>query len=397
MLRVGVLFGGKTVEHEVSIISAVQAMAAMDPEKYEVIPIYITKDYEWYTGDFLKDMESYRDMELMKRYAKQVVLCRKEGSFFLQTTGFFKYLYKELDLVFPIVHGNHTEDGSIQGYLTTLGIPYVGSSVAGSALGQDKVFMKQVFKENGLPVVDYVWFYDTEYFDNSLEFEKKIEKLGYPVVVKPATLGSSIGITKVEKKQELRKAIENAIVYDTKIVVEKAIEHLCEVNCSVIGTYEYQEASVLEEVVRNDAILSYQDKYLGSAKTKGMKSLKASKGMASTSRILPAKIDADLTKKIQDTSKEVFRVLGLCGVCRIDYLIDQQTKKYYINEPNTIPGSLSFYLWEETGRPYSSLLDTLITTAVKNYKAMEKKTTSFESNILSNYGGTKGFKGKLRK
>ncbi len=397
MLRVGVIYGGKTVEHEVSIISAVQAMAAMDPEKYEVIPIYITKNYEWYTGDFLKEMDSYRDMDLLKRYAKQVVLCRKKGSFFLQTMGLFKYLYKELDLVFPIVHGNNTEDGSLQGYLTTLGIPFVGSNVAGSAIGQDKVFMKQVFKENGLPVVDYVWFYDNEYFDDTEKIQKKVETLGYPVVVKPATLGSSIGITKVDKKQDLKKAIETAILYDTKIVVEKAVENLCEVNCSVIGNYEYQEASVLEEVMRNDAILSYQDKYIGSSKTKGMKSLKASKGMASTSRVLPAKIGDDLTKKVQDTSKEVFRILGLSGVCRIDYLIDKKTKHYYINEPNTIPGSLSFYLWEETGKPYRTLLDTLITTAIKNYKAMEKKTTSFDSNILANYGGSKGFKGKLRK
>ena len=392
-IKVGVIFGGETVEHEVSIITAVQAMEHMNQDKYEIIPIYISKDRIWYTGTMLREIDVYKDFNELKRYAKQVVLTKIDDKFYLQKTkGIFRKNVTDIDIAFPIVHGNNVEDGSLQGYLESVGIPYVGSKVLGSALGQDKVVMKQVFKDMHLPIVDYTWFFDSEYADDTEKIFDNVKKLGYPVVVKPATLGSSVGITFVKKESELANAIEEAMKYDVKVVVEKAVENLVEVNCSVFGNYSHQETSVIEEVISDEDILTYQDKYAGGSKGK----LKGgSKGMASASRIIPARIDKKLEEDIKDTSKQVFKSLNLSGVCRIDYLIDKKTKKYYVNEPNTIPGSLAFYLWEPAGKKYEELLDDMITISIKDYKNRSRKIYSFESNILSNIGikGLKGLKG----
>ncbi len=390
-IKVGVIFGGETVEHEVSIISAIQAMKSLNEDKYEIIPIYISKDRIWYTGAPLREIEFFKDFENNKTYAKRVTLYKKKEGFFLQkTSGLFRSDVTDLDIILPIVHGNNVEDGSLAGYLDSVGIPYVGSKVLGSALGQDKVVMKQVMKASNLPVVDYVWFYDTEYLEKKDDITNDIKKLGYPVVVKPATLGSSVGITFVKTEKDLDKAIEEAIKYDNKIIVEEAVPNLVEVNASVLGNYEYQKVSPLEEVMGLDEILSYKDKYLSNAK--GSKT-GGSKGMASTSRIVPARISDELTNKIQETSKEVFKALNLSGVCRIDYLIDSKSKKFYVNEPNTIPGSLSFYLWKEANMSYTELLDEMISIAVKDYKSKSKKVNSFETNILEGFSGSKGTKG----
>ena len=389
-IKVGVIFGGETVEHEVSVITAVQAMEHINRDKYDVVPIYISKDRIWYTSPMLTDIEVYKDFKDLKRYAKQVVLTKIDDKFYLQKTkGLFKTNVTDIDIAFPIVHGNNVEDGTLQGYLDSVGIPYVGSKVLGSALGQDKVVMKQVFKNMGLPIVDYTWFFDSEYADDCEKIFDNVKKLGYPVIVKPATLGSSVGITYVKEEKELANAIEEAMKYDVKVVVEKAVKNLVEVNCSVLGNYSYQETSVIEEVTSDEEFLTYADKYIGGSKG----NLKGpSKGMASASRIIPARISKELETNIKETSKAAFKALNLGGVCRIDYLIDKKTNKYYINEPNTIPGSLSFYLWEKTGKKYEDLLDEMITLCIKDYKNRSKKIYSFESNILSNYG-IKGLKG----
>ena len=389
-IKLGVIFGGETVEHEVSIISALQAIKNLNEDKYDIIPIYIAKDKTWYTGHVLLDIDTYKDFENLKRYTKKVTLCKKDGKFVLvNTTGLFRHDVEEVDIILPVVHGNGVEDGSLAGYLETVGIPYVGSHVLASALGQDKVVMKQVLEANNINVVPYTWFFDNEYFDDKDAILKRIEKLGYPVVVKPATLGSSVGIEYVKDKKHIEEAIEEAISYDNKIVIEKAVENLVEVNSSVMGNYEYQRVSPLEEVMGEDEILSFTDKYLSSSKTKGTQS----KGMASTSRIVPARISDKLTHDIGETSKEVFRLFNFSGVVRIDYLIDSKANKYYVNEPNTIPGSLAFYLWKELGMSYKEELDEIISVAIKEYKNKLKKTRSFESNILEGFNGSKGVKG----
>ena len=268
-IRLGVLFGGMSVEHEVSIITAIQAMNKMDQVKYEIIPIYIAKDGKWYTGNMLKDIEIYSDMDLLKRYAKEVVLYNLDGRFVLQNKkGLFKRTIKEIDLAFPIMHGTKGEDGALQGYLETIKIPYCESNTYASCVGQDKIFMKQIFKDNKVNVVKYKWFFDTDYLNDSEAVLKEVEKLGYPMIVKPATLGSSVGIKVCHDVLELQDAITDAIKYDTKILVEEFVKNLKEVNISVLGNYEHQELSVIEEVGSGHELLTYEDKYIGGSKGK---------------------------------------------------------------------------------------------------------------------------------
>ena len=389
-IKIGVIYGGETVEHEVSVISALQAMNNLNEDKYDIVPIYISKDRIWYTGHMLRDIEFYKEFEDEKKYATKVMLYKKGKTFLLQrTTGLFRKDITDLDVILPVVHGNNVEDGSLAGLLDSIGIPYVGSHVLGGALGQDKVVMKQVMESVNLPIVPYTWFYDSEYLDNKENILKEIKKIGFPVIVKPATLGSSIGIEVAKNEKDIESKIEDAMEYDTKIVVEKVIENLTEVNASVLGNYEYQKVSPLEEVMGEDEILSFADKYLGNTKSKGT----ASKGMASTSRIVPARISEKLTKEIQDTAKQVFKVLNLSGVCRVDFLIDNKENKFYVNEPNTCPGSLSFYLWKEAGMKYSELLDEMVSIAIKEYKHKNQKTMSFKSSIFDGFNGSKGLKG----
>ncbi len=383
-LRVGVIFGGESVEHEISVISALQAIESMDKNKYEIVPIYIGKNKIWYTGDLLLDLNNYKDLDLLIKKCKSISLCKKDNEYHLiSTKGLLNKTIDKIDVAFPIVHGQNVEDGTLAGYLDTVGIPYVGSNVLASSMGQDKVIIKEVLKSNNLPIVPYTWFYDVEFEDNQDTILKEIKKIGYPVVVKPASLGSSVGINFVKNEKTIVDAINEAIEYDHKIIVEKAIDNLIEVNCSVLGSYESAKASVIEQVSTDNSILTFDDKYTGEGK---------SKGIVNTARIIPAKISKELTEKIQNTSLAVFRCLNFGGVVRIDYLINSKTNEYFVNEPNTIPGSLSFYLWDKTDLNYSSLIDELITMAIREYKKKQRKQYSFDTNVLKNFNGLKGMK-----
>ena len=398
-IRVGVLYGGKTTEHEVSIITAVQAMGFLNKDKYEVIPMYLTKDNEMYTGEPLKEMDVYKEPELLKRYCKNVVCYNKNGNLTLQNkNGLFKKTVAQVDIVIPAVHGYNMEDGNIQGMLETYGVPYTGSDIYGCTVGQDKVFQKQILQAEGIPVTKYIWFYDNEYYEDEEKILSKVKKIGYPVIVKPARQGSSIGIEIAKDEEMLKSAIEEAIKYDDKILVEEVINNMTELNCSVLGSNSYMQTSSIEQVMGKDEILSFNDKYIGSGAKKGAKKMiGASKGMVCADRIIPADIPEKLANDIAETSKKAFRALGASGVVRIDYLYDKKSKKYYVNELNTIPGSLSFYLWTPLNKEYDELLDDMINIAVKRYKKKLKTTTLFESNILSNFDGTKGTKGMTGK
>ena len=300
-IKVGVIFGGTTVEHEVSIISAVQAMNHLNKDKYDVYPIYVAKDRTWYTGKMLMEMDVYRDFDSLKRYAKKVMLVKKEEGFFLQkTTGLFRSDVAELDVAFPIVHGKGVEDGSIVGLLDSIGIPYVGSGILGSALGQDKVVQKQVLESNGISIPKYTWFYDTEYLDDNTNILKDIKKLKYPVIVKPANLGSSIGISVAHTEEEIDECITEAIKYDNKIVVEQMIPNLMEVNCSVLGNYEHQETSAIDEMLTKNDFLTYNDKYIGGGKgkVKGGKTNIGAGKMSTSDRVIPARIDKETEEKM---------------------------------------------------------------------------------------------------
>ena len=333
-IKVGVIFGGESAEHEVSIISAIQAINKMNEEKYDIIPIYITKDRQWYTGAMLKDIDSYQDLSLIKKYATNVVLVEKNNRFILQKKkGLFKREVAEIDIAFPIVHGTNVEDGILQGYLQTIGIPFVGPNTYAGVVGQDKVFMKDIFEKEDLPLSKYVWFYDSEYKTDKDEVLKKISKLKYPLIVKPATTGSSIGISYAEDEAKLCEAIDDAINYDTKILVEEVVENLKEVNISVLGNYEHQKLSVIEEVNGHNKFLTYEDKYIGGGKTKakfGVKSVpscKGSKGMLSASRKIPADLSDKLKEEVETVARKAFKALGSSGCCRIDFLIDSKRKQ----------------------------------------------------------------------
>lgn len=396
-IKLGVIFGGSTVEHEVSIITACQAMSFINQEKYDIIPIYISKDRIWYTGKMLMDIEVFRDFDNLKKYAKKVVLTKTKDGFVLQkTTGLFRKTVAELDIVLPLVHGKGVEDGSVAGYLDLLGIPYAESSIIGSSIGQDKVLQKQIMTSSNIPTPDYRWFYDSEYLEDSKKILKNIEELGYPVIVKPANLGSSVGISVAHNEKDVIKSIEDAIQYDNKILVEKMIDHLLEVNISVLGNYEYAETSAIAEMATKNDFLTYSDKYLSDGGKKGCKSPKFTGKIATSSMKIPANLKESVKKQVEELALKTFKVLNLSGDVRIDFLIDTKNEKVYVNEPNIIPGSLAFYLWKPVGKDYATLLDDIITIGIKEYKAKNNKVTSFESNILSTYqGGSKGMKNKM--
>ena len=400
MIKVGVIFGGESVEHEVSIITAVQAMNYMDQKKYEVVPIYISKDRNWYTGESLREMSTYKDLSLVPTLAKEVTLTKKDDEFILQKkNGLFKGTVETIDVAFPIVHGKGVEDGSLSGYLETLGIPYVGPSMLGAAIGQDKVVQKQVMQASNIPVVNYTWFYDYEYQSDEENIIKEIKKLSYPVIVKPARLGSSVGIAVAKSDEQLKEAIEEAIKYDEKIVVEAMVKNLKEVDCAVVGNYQDMECSLIGEMLTDNDFLTFEDKYIGEGGKGGKKgSAKNQNGgkLATSGFKIPAELDKEIEEQIYKYSKEAFRCLNLSGVTRFDFLVDTKAKKVYVNEPNTIPGCLAFFFYTPKGKKYTKLLDEMITSAIKEYKSSKKKVTSFESNVLSTYDGSKGAKGKIQ-
>ena len=394
-IKVGVIFGGSSVEHDVSIITAVQAMENINQDKYEVVPIYIDKNRCFYTGNILKMMETYKDFNSNIRFLKKVTLCKKNDEFvLLATNSLFNKVVNTIDVAFPIVHGKGVEDGSLAGYLDSIGIPFVGPSVLGAALGQDKVVQKQVMAAEGVNIVDYIWFYDDEYVSSESDVLKKIKKLGYPVIVKPARLGSSIGITYVKSEKEIDEAINDAITYDEKIIVEKVVNNLIEVDCAVLGDHSFMETSLIGKMITSNEILTFDDKYINGGGKKG--AAKKTSGTVSNAGFkIPAELDKKIEEQVYDQAKKAFRALDLTGVTRFDFLVDSKAKKVYVNEPNTIPGCLAFFFYTPKGKKYTELLDELITLSIKKYKNDQKKVTSFDSNVLSTYGGSKGAKGKF--
>ena len=389
-----VFFGGASVEHEVAIISAVQAMNYINREKYDVTPVYITKSGEMFTSDKMFLMESFKDIPALLKEAKRVTLVSRDGGCVLEglDSGIFsKKLQTPVDIAFPIVHGTNCEDGSLQGFFETLRVPYIGCDVASSAVGMDKAFFKNVIAAAGIPTLPCITFRSREWFLDDAKITEKIEsEVGYPLIVKPANLGSSVGISKVKSADDLRDAVELACSFAEKILIEKAIENLREINCSCLGDADDCEASVCEEHFMNDEILSYEDKYMS-----GSKSGK-SQGMASVSRKCPAEISEEKAEEIREITKAVFKALGCSGVSRIDYLLDTaDNDKVYVNEINTIPGSLSFYLWEASGLKYKHMIDRLVEVAFK--RARQRKSTMFtiDTNLLSGAPsfGAKGAKG----
>ncbi|MCM1120275.1 MAG: D-alanine--D-alanine ligase [bacterium] len=390
-IKLAVLFGGRSVEHEISIISALQACEYIDRDKYEVIPLYMTKEGEFYTGEQMGDIERYRDIPALLKESTRVLLLREDGRVNLVRYPMKKFgsnVLSSVDVVFPIVHGTNVEDGTLQGYLQTLGLPYVGCDVLSSAVGMNKYVMKTVFKDNDIPVLDCLCCNLTDFADVERLLERIEAKFPYPVIVKPINLGSSVGISKASDRAALEEALSLAFTFAQKVLVEPAIQQLKEINCAVLGDELEAEASECEEPLNAEDILTYEDKYVGGGKG-------GSKGMASLSRAIPANISPERREEIRQMAVKAFQCLGCSGVARIDFMIDKETDRVYLNEINTIPGSLAFYLWEPLGLKYPQLLERMIQLALKRHRENEKLTFSFETNVLAGVklGGSKGAKG----
>ena len=396
-IQLGVIFGSRTCEHEISVISAVQLMRAANRDTYDVIPVYISKRGVWFTGEPLLDMATYTPFDENQKGLVRVALDLTAGSGALTTIepakGLFgketQVLVARLDCVIPVMHGMHGEDGTLQGLLEMCNIPYSSSGVGASAIGIDKTYMKQFFRGGGFPVLPdcyalrAAWEKEPDAVMNAVE-----EALSYPVFVKPASLGSSIGVGRASGRAELKDALELAFEFDRKVLVEKGLNDPLELNCSVLGYNGEAKASQIEMPITNGDLLSFMDKY-GSNSTKGMASLK---------RILPAPIEPELSKKIQELSIRIFNNMDCKGVVRIDYMFSQEDNEVYITEINTIPGSLAFYLWEPDGMPYSELVDQMVRYAFEAQEDKDNNNFAYASDILKNIslGGKAGTKGGLK-
>ncbi|WP_278744122.1 D-alanine--D-alanine ligase family protein [Muribaculum intestinale] len=388
--NIGVIFGGRSTEHEISVISASQAMAAIDREKYDVTPIYITKQGHWYTGAPLFDVKNYRHIPELLKQCTEVYMRPVYGDYNLYPAnpkGFFSSSAMKpvgkLDVVIPVLHGTNMEDGIFEGVLQTIGIPYAGCDVLSSANGMDKITMKMILRANDVPVVDYVWFTDKQWNTRRDALIEQIEgTLGYPVIIKPANLGSSVGIGSAHDREQLKARIDDAERYSTRIIVEHMLTDMQEINCSVLGDCDDYRTSVLEEPIKSGDFLTYEKKYMGGGK--------GSEGMQSSQKRIPAELSDDVTKEIQRLAGETFRVLSCHGVSRVDVMIDRTDGRIYVNEINTIPGSLSFYLWEATGLSFDKLMDELVKLALRRKREEGMKTVSYDQNIFNLTGGAKG-------
>ncbi len=390
-LNLAVFFGGRSVEHDVSIVTGLQALEHVDTAKYNAFPVYLARDGKWYIGDALKNVENYKQFDPQKDGVKAVQLSGIPGQGLVyreEKGGLFSKESK--DVVIPVdaallcMHGVHGEDGSLQGMLEMSDIAYTSAAVGASAAGMDKALMKKVFMGCGFPITEYLDFTREGFTKNSKGILADIrEKIGYPCYVKPANLGSSIGITCVQEDAKLEDAIALALSYDRRVVVEKAVPNAMEINCSVLGYGADCRSSLCEKPVGWKEFLTFEDKYLQQGKGKG-----------GSSRIIPAPIPDDMTKKIQSLACEIFAAMDCKGVVRIDFLVNEQTQEVFVNEINTIPGSLSFYLWEPTGLPYGKLIDELVSVAQRAKEDKKKNSYAYDSSILDKVRKGLGVKGQ---
>lgn len=397
-MQLGVIFGSRTCEHEVAIISAVQLMRNVNREKYDVIPIYISQKGEWFTGDALMDIKTYTPFDPFMKGILPVHLDLTAGSGALLhyepakglLGGGKEKVVARLDCVIPVMHGLHGEDGSLQGLLELADIPYSSTGVTGSAVGMDKITMKRFFRGMGYPVLPDCAMTRAQWEQDQAACVKRVEEaLPYPVFVKPACLGSSIGVSRADDRAALMDALNLGFSYDRRVLIEQGLDKPIEVNCSVLGYDGKRHASVLEMPNSGAGFLDFSEKYLAGST--------GSKGMASLKRIVPAPIGEELTHALQALSLDIFDAMDCKGVVRIDYMLDRHSDHYYITEINTIPGSLAYYLWAETGLPYSQLIDEMVDCALRAFAEKKRNSFAFSSDILSGVvlGGKKGGKLKL--
>ena len=387
-----IAFGGSSPEHEVSVLSAMQVFAAMDESDFTLVPLYITKSGKWLSGDSLKNLNNYKDLKALENSSYPVSFTKDSmGATHLTEQNKPSLFKKSTSIpVYTVVcafHGSEGENGAFQGVCEQFNVPYTGSGVLASSVGMDKVKAKQLCEANNIPVTSSLDFYEHDWELHQNMILEEATLLGFPLVVKPVNLGSSIGVKKVEDNEELIEAVEVAFRYDAHLLVEVAIQPLMEINCSVLGTAEDCRASVCERPLGTTETLSFEDKYQRGAG--------ADKGMASADRVIPADISTKLTTQIQSLALHTFKTFDASGVARLDFLVNTDTQDVYFNEINTIPGSFSFYLWAKSDLTFKQLVEELIVIALKRHQAKNGRIRSYETNLLSEKAATgiKGLKG----
>jgi D-alanine-D-alanine ligase len=378
-LRVGVAFGGRSVEHDVSIITGLQALGVLE-ERHSPVPIYIARSGRWYTGDVLRELSVYqRDDD--PENAEEVNFDLHNGRL-LRTGGGGSLLRArrspepiELDVVVLATHGTQGEDGCLQGALELAQLPYVGPPVGAAAAAMDKVTTKAILAQAGLPVLEHLVLHRDEWDSDKSGVPSRVrETFDFPIYVKPASLGSSVGVSRCVCDAELIDALELGFELDRTCLLEPSVEGGIEVNCAVIGRPGVEpRASLCEQPVAAESFLSFEDKYMAGAKNEGMKGAQ---------RLIPAPLSDALTTQVQGLAKRAFTAFACAGVTRVDFLIDAQ-QRVYVNELNTIPGSFSFYLWEPAGLPFAELMDKLIDFALAEHREKLRTTTVFATNLLA--------------
>ena len=398
-MNIAVFFGSRSCEHDVSIVSALQLIEAAKAAGFNVTPVYISRDGLWYTGEPLEQIETFRDFNPMTKGITRVTLdvTANAGDLWAwppQRAGLFAKVptpVAHIDCAIPVFHGWHGEDGTIQGLFEMANIPYASTGVLGSAIGMDKIAMKLLLRGAGYPVLDFVWFTREQLKKERQAVIERVEKeIKYPAFIKPAALGSSIGVSRAKNREELERALDMAASYDRRILVEVGVVHPVEINCAAMGYGEDVRASVCEMPVpsSNDTFLDFWQKYLRNASTKG----EDSRGMKSLSRVVPAPIGDELTGRIQTMTCDIFKLLDCCGTVRVDFILDQNDM-LFVNEPNTIPGSLAFYLWKASGLDFPKLIEKMVEDALRAHADKNSSVFAYDSSILKKVAaGTKGSK-----
>ena len=388
--NVAVLFGGKSPEHEVSVITGIQVIKSIDLNNYNVVPIYIAKDGKWYYSQKFLDIEIFKNLEAVPFVSREVYLPADPNNFHLwgTTRSFFGQQFKiKVDIFFPCFHGGFGENGAFQGLFEICEKPYVGSEVLGSALGMDKIVCKDVFVAHGISTAPYI-YYCKEMIEGKIEWvvNDLESKLKYPMFIKPATSGSSIGVTKAHNLAELKAGLELAAAFSSKVLVEEGIKGAREINISVMGNNnEELSFSACEEVFHTGQFLSYDDKY----KSEDGKS----QGMASAKRKILTDLDRETLNTVQETAKKAFTFLNCSGLIRVDFLVKGNPLQIYVIEVNTLPGSMAFYLWEASGLSFCALTTKLIDLAEKKFETKSRNICTLSPNILKDFKpGTKNSK-----
>lgn len=389
MKSIAVIFGGRSTEHDVSIVTAIASI--IKPleltKEYQIEAVYIAKDGAWYWDPKLKDIELYQSGEIedFMRKASKVQLSVDDGLTLVKSSNFAgRKMYKKIDLVFPAMHGTHGEDGELMGILEMANVPYVGCGVAASAVAMDKVLAKQVTEGAGLPSTPWMWFYTHDLAHKHSQIIKDIEKLKYPLFVKPAHLGSSIGITRVTEKAQLMNALEVAAHYDDKVIVEQGVDNLVEVTLPILGNEDPKPALLEQPMLKAEDFFDFETKYMQGGKKGGAKKAGAKQGAQGYS-IIPADIPKELYDQAEKLGLDVYKTVGCEGIARVDMLIDTKAKKAMFNEINPLPGGLYSHNWNKAGVANVELVRKLIAYAESRWATKQKVATSFATNYLKQF------------